>query len=335
MRSENAVMDSMNNIDGSLVGVGDAVARLDAITLDQLRTFLAVADTGTFSAAGRRLGRVQSAISHTIAALESQVGFALFDRSARLPVLTSQGRALLASARSVSLQVEALHQSAREMRAGTEPSVSLVVDAMFPTAKLVEVARGFQQRWPSVSFRLRVEALGAVLEELRRVKSGIAVASAYAEHNGVVSVALGSVEMVPVVAAAHPLATAQHGQAPAEAGEATRSRELSTAELGKHVQIVLSGRGEEESAPDRGVLSPRTWRVADMETRQALIRAGLGWGNLPIHRVEADLATGALVRLRPVAWVGRALNVGLLAAWLPEAPPGPAGRWLVEALGTG
>ncbi len=317
----------MTNIDGSAApgapaGPGAAnslVAQLDAITLDQLRTFLAVADTGTFSAAGRRLGRVQSAISHSIAALESQVGFALFDRSRRLPVLTAEGGTLLAAARSVSLQVEALHASARDMRSGTEPAVSLVVDAMFPTAKLVEVAQGFQQRWPGVIFRLRVEALGAVLEELRRARSGIAVAAAYAEHAGVVSLPVGSVEMVPVAAVTHPLA-------------AHRSAQLSTAELGKHVQIVLSGRGEEESAPDRGVLSPRTWRVADMETRQALIQAGLGWGNLPMHRVQADLASGALVRLCPRAWVGRVMAVGLVATWLPEAPPGPVGRWLVDAL---
>ena len=62
---------------------------LDALTLDQLRTFATVADAGSFRAAAAKLGRVQSAVSHAIANLEAQLGVALFDRSARRPVLTA------------------------------------------------------------------------------------------------------------------------------------------------------------------------------------------------------------------------------------------------------
>jgi DNA-binding transcriptional LysR family regulator len=45
---------------------------LDAVTLDQLRTFIAAADEGSFSAAGRKLRRAQSVVSQTLANLESQ-----------------------------------------------------------------------------------------------------------------------------------------------------------------------------------------------------------------------------------------------------------------------
>jgi DNA-binding transcriptional LysR family regulator len=68
---------------------------LDGVSLDQLRTFIAAADEGSFSAAGRRLRRAQSVVSQVLAKLEGQLGVRLFDRSARLPVLTDQGRALL------------------------------------------------------------------------------------------------------------------------------------------------------------------------------------------------------------------------------------------------
>ena len=66
---------------------------LDAVTLDQLRTFIAAADEGSFSAAGRKLRRAQSVVSQTLANLEAQLGVTLFDRSARYPSLTDEGRA--------------------------------------------------------------------------------------------------------------------------------------------------------------------------------------------------------------------------------------------------
>jgi hypothetical protein len=74
---------------------------LDGVTLDQLRTFIAAAEQGSFSAAGRKLRRVQSMVSQTLANLEGQLGVALFDRSARYPTLTEDGRALLENARAV------------------------------------------------------------------------------------------------------------------------------------------------------------------------------------------------------------------------------------------
>jgi DNA-binding transcriptional LysR family regulator len=54
---------------------------LDGVTLDQFRTFVAAADEGSFSAAGRRLGRAQSVVSQTLANMEAQLGTKLFDRS--------------------------------------------------------------------------------------------------------------------------------------------------------------------------------------------------------------------------------------------------------------
>jgi regulatory helix-turn-helix LysR family protein len=64
------------------------------ISLDQLSTFIAAVDEGSFSAAGRRLARAQSVISQAVANLEEQIGVKLVDCSALFPVLTDPGRAL-------------------------------------------------------------------------------------------------------------------------------------------------------------------------------------------------------------------------------------------------
>jgi len=86
---------------------------LDGVTLDQLRTFIAAVDEGSFSAAGRKLRRAQSVVSQTLANLEAQLGVKLFDRSARYPRLTEEGRSLLADARAVADHIDEFKARAR------------------------------------------------------------------------------------------------------------------------------------------------------------------------------------------------------------------------------
>ncbi len=59
---------------------------IERVTLGQLRVFVAAVDEGSFSAAGRKLGKPQSVVTQTIANLERQLGLKLFDRTARCEV---------------------------------------------------------------------------------------------------------------------------------------------------------------------------------------------------------------------------------------------------------
>ena len=86
---------------------------LDGVTLDQLRTFIAAAEQGSFSAAGRKLRRAQSVVSQTLANLEGQLGVSLFDRRTRSPTLTEDGRALLQDARAVADQMDGFKARAK------------------------------------------------------------------------------------------------------------------------------------------------------------------------------------------------------------------------------
>src|SRR5205814_8410692 len=100
---------------------------LDGVSLDQLRTFIAAADEGGFSAGGGRLRRAQSVVSQTLANLEAQLGLKLFDRSARYPRLTDEGRSLLADARALADNVDGFKARAHAMREGLEPELSVVM----------------------------------------------------------------------------------------------------------------------------------------------------------------------------------------------------------------
>src|SRR5690348_12445904 len=90
-------------------------------TLDQLRVFLVVVETGSFAAAGRRLMRATSAVSYSIASLEQQLGVALFDRErTKKPALTEAGVAVLSEAKTLSLGVDNLRAKVGGLMAGLE-----------------------------------------------------------------------------------------------------------------------------------------------------------------------------------------------------------------------
>lgn len=286
-------------------------------TFDQLRIFLAVVETGSFAGAGRRLGRAVSVVSYGIANLEAQLGVALFVRAGtRRPTLTEAGHAVLAEARMVSSGMDGLRAKVKGLLDGLEAEVDLAVDVMFPAHRLAAVLRAFVETYPTVTLRLHVEALGAVAALVLEGRAVIGLGGPLsATIEGLVSRAGGSVTMLPVAAPGHPLARLD----PVPPGAAR-----------EHVQLVLSDRSRLTEGRDFAVISPRTWRLADLGAKHALLREGIGWGNMPFEAVAADLAAGRLVRL--------SLPDGPLdlyrfrGVWRRDRPPGPAAAWLLDRL---
>jgi DNA-binding transcriptional LysR family regulator len=294
---------------------------IDGVTIEQLRTLLAVVEAGSFSGAARKLGRVQAAVSQSIDRLEAQLGLRLFDRSGRVPRLTQHGEAVALAARRVEGDVEALDELVASLKRGEERSLRIVVDVLFPIESLVAFAKEFGLSHPGVELVLFTEVLSAVTAHVREKQSTWGIAVEDADLSELHHRAIAQVRLVPVVAPSHPLAKAQ---AP-----------LDVTALADAVQIVL---GEHRSAGERdpedhGVLSPRVWRVVDLSTKHALIASGLGWGHLPEHLVRDDLAAGRLVALELDAWGRAPLVRSLFLVRRPEGVLGPVARWAIERLG--
>jgi DNA-binding transcriptional LysR family regulator len=290
---------------------------IDSVTLAELRVFLVVVEEGSFSAAARKLRRVQSAVSQAMSNLEGQLGVRLWDRSTRLPTLTAEGRSVLAAAERVVGEVDALRKLAAGMASGLEAHVSLCVDALFPLAALVDACADFAKDFPSVDLRVDTQTMSAVSARVLSGAATLGVVSPMGLVRGLERRTLAPIRMIPVVSANHPLARVR-GRIP-------------TARLVDHVQIVLSER-HDEGVPDQAVLSPRTWRVADLHTKHALLRAGLGWGNLPEHLVRAELRQKRLVRIQPDAWGVDEHKLYLSVIHRADVTFGPAHRWLLARL---
>ena len=288
-----------------------------APTLDQLRVLIAIVDAGSFSQAGRRLNRAQSVISYAVAALEQQLGLALFARGQRRPVLTAAGVALLADARRVADAADALRARAAGLLRGLEAELTLVVDVMFPTAALVLALEAFATAFPTVALRLRVEALGAVVQSVLDGDSALGVSGWLAQRWPELDRRLiGATTMIPVAAPQHRLA-----------GLAGR---IALSQLREDIQLVLSDRSALSVGEDFGVRARRTWRLGDMAAKHALLRGGLGWGNMPASMVADDLADGRLVRLPIADTDGESYDLLLIRR--QDHPLGPAGRWLADRL---
>ena len=291
---------------------------LDGVTLDQLRTFIAAVDEGSFSAASRKLRRAQSVVSQTLANLEAQLGVKLFDRSARYPRLTEAGRSLLADARSVADNMDGFKARARAMREGLEPELSVVVDVMYPMDALTRAALHSRETYPHTPLRLYVEALGGVVKLVLEGSCSVGViGSLPIVPDELQSEPLVDVPFVTVVSAAHRLAAVR--------GMVSASR------IAKEVQLVLTDRTALSEGKSFGVLSPLTWRLADLGAKHAFLKAGLGWGHMPMHMVKADLDSGALVRIR-VEGNPRSIDMSMKVVFRKDAPPGPAGRAFIAQL---
>src|SRR5208283_4851786 len=140
---------------------------IDALTLDQMRIFVAAVGEGSFSAAARKLGRVQSAISQSIAALESHLGVALFDRSGRIPRLTPAGEALIKDARHILEQADELKARAANIASGVEAELSLAVDPIFPHLPLMASLKALSVEFSLLPVTTFTENLGGSEQRLR------------------------------------------------------------------------------------------------------------------------------------------------------------------------
>src|SRR3978361_659596 len=100
---------------------------LDNVTINQLRTFVAVCDHGSFSGAARELNRAQSAISHAIKALERSLAGHCFERTTRKATLPAAGRSLLPDARAVISRTEEMKTRAVSIAEAGVPQVSIAV----------------------------------------------------------------------------------------------------------------------------------------------------------------------------------------------------------------
>jgi DNA-binding transcriptional LysR family regulator len=292
---------------------------MDSLTLDQIQLFLTVVDEGSFTKAAKKLNRAQSAVTYGIQKLEDQVGLPLFDRATYRPSLTEAGATLLSRARRVAEEANGFRESARSLASGLEAELSIVLDAMFPMPPIAAALRAFSERFPTVPPRIYVQSLGASPQLVLNGTCAIGLMPLlFSDMAAFRRFPLMTIDLIPVVAPDHPLAAADE---PIE-------NEI----LNRHAQLVLTDRSDLTAGRDFGVLSGRTWRLADLSAKHAMLLAGLGWGKMPAHLVEEDIKCGRLKVIQPAGYDARSSKVVMSGAYLASHQLGPAGQWMIRHL---
>lgn len=289
------------------------------LTLDQLRVLVTIADTGSFSAAGRKLHRAQSAISQAVATLEAVQGVTLFDRSGFRPMLTEVGRVLVGQARTILSGAARFQAMAASTREGIEAELTVAIDPLVPTAALIDSLHALRAAFPYLPVSFSTEGLGGAERRLRRGDAALALCILLPHApDDVTALPLLGIDLVPVVSPLHPLAGL--------------GRPATRADLEEHIQLILS----DPSAPDGpsyGVIGNRGWRFVELGRRLDFLLAGLGWCRMPDYLVSPHLADGRLVPLAIEDDPARASGpLTIYAAHMRDCAPGRAGGWLLQDL---
>jgi DNA-binding transcriptional LysR family regulator len=258
-------------------------------------------------------------ISSTIAKLEVRLGVMLFDRGARLPLLTDEGRALLAHAQAIMRCIDELKARASSYAAGTEAELSIAMDAMLPVRSFTRAVGSFREKFPCVPLHVHVEAPGAVAELVltRRCRIGV-LGPLPVPCDALVVDPILNVAAVPIVSATHALAR--------------HLERVPRSLIEKQLQFVVSGGAALTEGASLGAMSSRTWQVADWQIKREFLCAGFGWGCMPLHMVEQDIATGRLVQIEVEGLTREMLCIQLSSVYRRDLPPGPAAQWLLDQL---
>ncbi|MEH6576842.1 MAG: LysR family transcriptional regulator [Amphritea sp.] len=286
-------------------------------SLDQLEAFVTAAEQGSFSAAARRLGKVQSAISTAINNLELDTGVELFDRSSRNPVLTSPGQALLAYAKTVLQSQHEFLAHASSLSSSIEARLSLAVEQSISCHSLLSLLAEFEQRFPYIELELLDPGGSDVAELIRTGRADIGLMIEREEYtHGFSFSGMGYSRLVPVCHRDHPMVAQQP---------------LSLAQLRSHRQLVTRSIDLADRSHERHVLSPKIWLSESPYLILEVLSSGLGWGFLHETVIQEKLASGELVALK-LAYQQADILQGLDVVWTENRELGPAGNWMKEQL---
>ncbi len=250
-------------------------------SIDQWRALQAVVDAGGFAQAAERLHRSQSSVSYAVAKLQEQLGVQLLEIQGRKAQLTEAGEVLLRRSRQLLEDAAELEQLARSLEQGWEAEVVLVVDAAYPSATLMTVLKRFAASCQSTRVQLNEVVLSGADEALLEGRADLAIAAQVPQ--GFLGDRLLEVEFIAVAHRDHPLHQ--------------REVPLTSEALRRELQVVVRDSGLYLNRSIGWLGSAQRWTVSSLETAVAAVSSGLGFGWLPQHKIETELAQGLLLPL--------------------------------------
>ncbi len=255
------------------------------LSLEHINMLVLSAELGSFSACARRLGKVQSAVSHGISSLEVDLGVELFDRSSRRPTLTPEGERLIRTAKSLLAQSYEFEKIAESIMRDEESVLTIAVDDALLVPNVAAVLKHLSQVFPYIELDLLSLSSPDIINAVANENVDIGLMFAEVEPNKQVDFCyIGGVDFIAVCHVDFPL---------------SKLRVSSESELAPFRQIAVRGEGKKES---QGLISitPSVWWCSSSYSALELVKQQIGWAYLPLSLVQPLIEEGSICKIDAV-----------------------------------
>jgi DNA-binding transcriptional LysR family regulator len=279
---------------------------LACVTLDDLRVFVTVYETGNLSAVARTLSCTQSAVSQHVRRLEHETGLALIERQPRGVVPTPAGRILYQAALGGLASLDGALRQLGELRDGRGGTVCVTTGGVTVRHFMADAIVAFRGRHPDVTLEFRsAYSTRRCIEMLHAGQADLAWIT--------LSQALPGVQQQPVISL--PWVLVVHADDPLAARVSIDPGDLTAIRYIAHPQGSASRQRLEENFARLGVSPPAPVGVADWDTAILLAELGIGQAILPalprlVIPSGSPLRTIPIPALNPLAagWAVRQWN---------------------------
>lgn len=240
-------------------------------TIDQLEAFITAANSDSFSAAARKLGKAQSRVSTSIANLEIDLNITLFDRTKRLPVLTNAGEQLLDEAQMILNQCQRLQARASSVAKEQEIELVIAADEAVPIGTFQPIFKKISLKFPLLKIILMSGTRNDISYLVETGKADIGLQFDIGELPPHLDfLPIGSFHNVLIVSPDHALASIS---AP------------TISQLQIHRQLLICNRqGQSCEEP----MTANHWYINSYYSVTEMVIEGLGWALVPESIANSD-----------------------------------------------
>jgi DNA-binding transcriptional LysR family regulator len=257
------------------------------LEIRQLKAFVVIAETGTFTAAALRVHVTQAAISMQIRQLENEVGAKLFVRAPRHVILTEAGEHLLQRAQQILREHDAAIEEIAEL-AGAERGRLRIgsASAMVLTDPLPKILKEIRQQHPQAEISVMSGTSEALVDQILKGELDLAFVSLPVEARGIQTERLSEDQLVAIASPSHRLGKQRTVSAYTLAGE-----KLILGERGGNTRRLI-----DQFFAEAGVSLKVAMELSRQAAIKRMVEEDMGVGIVPLQSVREDVEKGRLVR---------------------------------------
>lgn len=286
------------------------------LNTERLQYLVCIAETGSFSAAARKLNVSASAVNQAAQAMEIDIGIRLFERIAgKSPSLTPEGKALYFQALEIVPRLQAIERKARSLQSGEEPSLTIATHSMTLYPRFAELMSSLTQQFPELELILVDAEKHQLSTNDEILGADIMIApGGLCPQRGSNAQIIDNIEWCFITSPNHPLANLKG--------------EITPEDLEQYPQLLsLEGKVATSELLESLRFSPRLIRYETPDQLQDMLFYGAGFATYPIKLAQPFIDHGLVTKLN-VGHYDSSMVWPVELSW--RSGLGTAGTWFIE-----